>query len=116
MNIPFIIVDDARTEVASTYIGTDQVASDVKAADYLAALNPNGGDVAQIEGQERSPNGAAAAWRTDSCEKGAAAGTWSTAASCLGRRLGTKIDATIALEHSRDAFPTHCTMRSLTSG
>jgi len=55
-NIPTIIIDDARTEGASTYIGTDQVAIGAKAADYLHTLYPNGGNVAQIEGQAGSPN------------------------------------------------------------
>ena len=56
LNIPTIIIDDARTAGASTYIGTDQVAIGAKAADYLHALYPNGGNVAQIEGQAGSPN------------------------------------------------------------
>src|SRR6202049_3448083 len=56
LNIPTIIIDDARTEGASTYVGTDQVAIGSKAADFLHSLYPNGGDVAQIEGQAGSPN------------------------------------------------------------
>ena len=56
LNIPTIIIDDARTAGASTYIGTDQVAIGAKAADYLHAIYPNGGNVAQIEGQAGSPN------------------------------------------------------------
>ncbi len=56
LNIPTIIIDDARTAGASTYIGTDQVAIGAKAADYLHALYPKGGNVAQIEGQAGSPN------------------------------------------------------------
>ena len=55
-NIPTIVIDDARTEGASTYIGTDQVAIGAKAADYLHKIYPNGGSVAQIEGQAGSPN------------------------------------------------------------
>jgi len=55
-NIPTIIIDDARTEGASTYIGTDQVAIGAKAADFLHKIYPNGGKVAQIEGQAGSPN------------------------------------------------------------
>lgn len=56
LNIPTIIIDDARTPGASTYVGTDQVAIGAKAADYLHAIYPNGGKVAQIEGQAGSPN------------------------------------------------------------
>ena len=56
LNIPTIIIDDARTDGASTYVGTDQVAIGVKAADFLAKLYPDGGKVAQIEGQAGSPN------------------------------------------------------------
>lgn len=56
LNIPTIIIDDARTEGASSYIGTDQVAIGAKAADFLGKLYPNGGKVAQIEGQAGSPN------------------------------------------------------------
>ena len=55
-NIPTIIIDDARTDGASTYIGTDQVAIGAKAADFLHGLYPNGGNVAQVEGQAGSPN------------------------------------------------------------
>jgi len=56
LNIPTVIIDDARTEGASTYVGTDQVAIGAKAADYLAKVYPDGGKVAQIEGQAGSPN------------------------------------------------------------
>jgi ribose transport system substrate-binding protein len=56
LNIPTIVIDDARTEGASTYVGTDQVAIGAKAADFLHKLFPDGGKVAQIEGQAGSPN------------------------------------------------------------
>jgi ribose transport system substrate-binding protein len=56
LNIPTIIIDDARTDGASTYVGTDQVAIGSKAADFLHTLYPDGGKVAQIEGQAGSPN------------------------------------------------------------
>jgi ribose transport system substrate-binding protein len=56
LNIPTIIIDDARTDGASSYIGTDQVAIGAKAAEFLHATYPNGGKVAQIEGQAGSPN------------------------------------------------------------
>ena len=59
-NIPTIIIDDARTAGASTYIGTDQVAIGAKAADFLHQIYPNGGKVAQIEGAAGSPNARAA--------------------------------------------------------
>ena len=55
-NIPTVIIDDARTEGASTYIGTDQVAIGAKAGEFLHQLLANGGKVAQIEGQAGSPN------------------------------------------------------------
>lgn len=55
-NIPTIIIDDARTEGASTYVGTDQVAIGAKAAQYMSERFPNGGKVAQIEGAAGSPN------------------------------------------------------------
>ena len=50
------MVDDARTEGANCYVGTDQVAIGAKAAEFLHQLYPNGGKVAQIEGQAGSPN------------------------------------------------------------
>lgn len=55
-NIPTIIIDDARTEGASTYVGTDQVSIGAKAAQYLNERFPDGGKVAQIEGAAGSPN------------------------------------------------------------
>ena len=55
-NIPTVVVDDARTEGANCYVGTDQVAIGAKAAEFLHELYPNGGKVAQIEGQAGSPN------------------------------------------------------------
>jgi ribose transport system substrate-binding protein len=55
-NIPTIIIDDARTAGASTYIGTDQVGIGAKAADFLHKTYSNGGKVAQIEGAAGSPN------------------------------------------------------------
>ena len=55
-NIPTIIIDDARTDGASTYIGTDQVSIGNKAADYLGQRYKDGGKVAQIEGAAGSPN------------------------------------------------------------
>ena len=55
-NIPTVIIDDARTPGASSYIGTDQVAIGGKAATFLSELYPNGAKVAQIEGAAGSPN------------------------------------------------------------
>ncbi len=55
-NIPTIIIDDARTEGASSYVGTDQVAIGGKAAEYLGERFKDGGKVAQIEGAAGSPN------------------------------------------------------------
>jgi ribose transport system substrate-binding protein len=56
LNIPTVIIDDARTEGASSYVGQDQVDIGAKAAEFLHQLYPNGGKVAQIEGQAGSPN------------------------------------------------------------
>jgi ribose transport system substrate-binding protein len=55
-NIPTVIIDDARTEGASSYVGTDQVAIGAKAAAFLHGLYPDGTKVAQIEGAAGSPN------------------------------------------------------------
>ena len=55
-NIPTVIIDDARTAGASAYIGTDQVKIGAQAATFLHEKNPNGGNVAQIEGAAGSPN------------------------------------------------------------
>jgi ribose transport system substrate-binding protein len=55
-NIPTIIIDDARTEGASSYVGTDQIAIGAKAATFLHGLYPDGAKVAQIEGAAGSPN------------------------------------------------------------
>ena len=55
-NIPTVVIDDARTEGANCYVGTDQVAIGAKAAEFLHQLYPDGGKVAQIEGQAGSPN------------------------------------------------------------
>ena len=54
--IPVIDIDDARAPQVSTYIGTDQVQIGEKAAQYIAGRLPQGGEVAQIEGQAGSPN------------------------------------------------------------
>src|ERR1700724_471628 len=51
LNIPTVIIDDARTEGASSYIGTDQVNIGASAAEYLHKLYPDGGKIAQVEGQ-----------------------------------------------------------------
>ncbi len=55
-NIPTIIIDDARTDGASSYVGTDQVAIGGKAAEYFGERYKDGGKVAQIEGAAGSPN------------------------------------------------------------
>ena len=55
-NIPTVIIDDARTNGASVYIGTDQVAIGAEAATYFHDADPKGGKVAQIEGAAGSPN------------------------------------------------------------
>jgi ribose transport system substrate-binding protein len=55
LNIPTVIIDDARTEGASTYVGTDQVAIGASAAEFLHKLYPDGAKIAQIEGQAVLP-------------------------------------------------------------
>lgn len=55
-NIPTVLVIDAKTAGVSTFIGTDQIAMGNKAAEYIHKLHPDGGEVAQIEGQAGSPN------------------------------------------------------------
>lgn len=55
-NIPTVIIDDARSAGASSYIGTNQEMIGAEAATYLHGAYPNGGDVAQIEGMAGSPN------------------------------------------------------------
>ena len=54
--MPVIDIDDARAPGVTTYIGTDQVQIGTKAAQYIASRLPQGGEVAQIEGQSGSPN------------------------------------------------------------
>jgi ribose transport system substrate-binding protein len=56
LNIPTVVIDDARTEGASSYVGTDQVGIGASAAEFLHKLYPDGGKIAQIEGQAGSPN------------------------------------------------------------
>lgn len=55
-NIPTIVLNDARTEGASSYIGPDQVAIGADAANFLHQTYPDGAKVAQIEGAAGSPN------------------------------------------------------------
>ena len=55
-NVPTIIIDDARTKGASVYVGTDQVSIGSDAAHYFVQHFPNGGDLAQVEGEAGSPN------------------------------------------------------------
>jgi ribose transport system substrate-binding protein len=56
LNIPTIVIDDARTEGASTYVGTDQAVIGASAGEFLHKLYPDGAKIAQIEGQAGSPN------------------------------------------------------------
>ena len=51
--VPIINTDDARV-AATTYVGPDHELDGSQAADYIAEHLPNGGDVAQIEGQAGS--------------------------------------------------------------
>lgn len=55
-HIPTVVIDDARSPGASSYIGTNQEVIGAEAATYLHQVNPNGGEVAQIEGMAGSPN------------------------------------------------------------
>ena len=56
LNIPTVVIDDARTDGASTYVGTDQVVIGASAGEFLHKLYPDGAKIAQIEGQAGSPN------------------------------------------------------------
>lgn len=51
--VPIVNVDDARV-AATTYVGPNHELDGTYAADELARLNPNGGEVAQVEGQAGS--------------------------------------------------------------
>jgi ribose transport system substrate-binding protein len=51
--VPIINTDDARI-AASSYVGPDHELDGSQAADYIAQRLPDGGDVAQIEGQAGS--------------------------------------------------------------
>ena len=55
-NVPTIIIDDARTEGASSYVGTNQEQIGTDAANYFHEVYPRGGDIAQVEGAAGSPN------------------------------------------------------------
>ncbi len=50
---PLVNVDDARI-AATVYVGPDHKLDGTQAAEYIAKLHPNGGKVAQIEGQAGS--------------------------------------------------------------
>ena len=54
--IPTIVLNDARTEGTDVYIGPDQEKVGGDAAAYILKKLPEGGEVAQIEGQAGSPN------------------------------------------------------------
>ena len=47
LNIPTVIIDDSRTEGASTYVGTDQVAIGASAGEFLHKLYPDGAKIAR---------------------------------------------------------------------
>jgi ribose transport system substrate-binding protein len=55
-NIPTVVIIDARTDGAGTYVGADQIDVGRQGAEYLHKIHPDGGEVAQIEGQAGSPN------------------------------------------------------------
>jgi len=50
---PIVNVDDARV-AATVYVGPDHKLDGTQAADFIAAQHPDGGEVAQIEGQAGS--------------------------------------------------------------
>ncbi|SED66198.1 substrate-binding domain-containing protein [Ruania alba] len=50
---PIVNVDDARI-AGTVYVGPDHTLNGTQAADYIAQANPDGGPVAQIEGQAGS--------------------------------------------------------------
>ncbi len=54
--IPTIVLNDARTEGTDVYVGPDQQKVGGDAAAYILEELPEGGEVAQIEGQAGSPN------------------------------------------------------------
>jgi ribose transport system substrate-binding protein len=54
--IPTIVLNDARTEGTDVYVGPDQEKVGGDAAAYILKKLPEGGEVAQIEGQAGSPN------------------------------------------------------------
>jgi len=55
LNIPTVIIDDARTEGASTYVGTDQVAIGASAAEFLHKLYPDGAKMLRSKGKPVLP-------------------------------------------------------------
>jgi ribose transport system substrate-binding protein len=67
--IPTIVLNDARTEGTDVYVGPDQTKVGSDAAKYILDKLPQGGDVAQIEGQAGSPN---ARLRIEGFKKGVA--------------------------------------------
>jgi ribose transport system substrate-binding protein len=69
-SIPTIVLNDARTEGSDVYVGPDQVKVGRDAASYIQKALPDGGEVAQIEGQAGSPN---ARLRIEGFKKGVAA-------------------------------------------
>lgn len=54
-NIPTIIVQDSRTAGASVFLGPNELDSGKNAAEFLHKMFPDGGEVAQIEGQAGAP-------------------------------------------------------------
>jgi ribose transport system substrate-binding protein len=55
-NMPVVDITDARMDKANAYVGPDAVHVGELAAEYIAKQLPDGGEVAQIEGQAGSPN------------------------------------------------------------
>jgi ribose transport system substrate-binding protein len=53
--MPVVDLTDARVDTADVYIGPDAQRTGVLAADFIASKLPDGGEVAQIEGQAGSP-------------------------------------------------------------
>lgn len=77
---PIVNVDDARIP-ATVYVGPDHKLNGIQAADFIAEANPNGGQVAQIEGQAGS---SAAILRIEGFNEGVASNDLDLVASVPG--------------------------------
>ena len=82
--IPLINVDDAKVE-ADVFVGGDHREMGVMAAEYIAEQLPDGGQVAQIEGQAGFPGRSAAdRWLHDHGRRASRVWSWSPASRVTG--------------------------------